>query len=215
MATGIISAGAFLLGPDWLSRALLVVASAGLALLGAALMIRLAVFRASVAADVRAPERVFGFFTIVAGIDLPASLPVSRARAGFVGGASFALWAFGTWWIPLLIAAGLWRHVRRRWPLSYEPALWSMVFPLGMYSVATLSLGRAERLGSLEPVGRFMLWVAVAAWALVTAAFVARLRRWPARARPASPRPGHPPPRDRPRQRTRADPASPRDGRDE
>jgi tellurite resistance protein TehA-like permease len=27
------------------------------------------------------------------------------------------------------------------WPLTYEPTLWSVVFPLGMYSVATLSFG--------------------------------------------------------------------------
>jgi hypothetical protein len=40
MATGIISQGAFLLGPSWLSRALLVTASAGLVVLGAALVIR-------------------------------------------------------------------------------------------------------------------------------------------------------------------------------
>src|ERR1039458_7134548 len=70
MATGIISTGTFLLGPSWLSRALLIAASAGLVVLSAALAIRLAIFRSSVAADIQAPERVFGFFTIVAGIDV-------------------------------------------------------------------------------------------------------------------------------------------------
>ena len=83
--------------------------------------------------------------TVLAGariLNLPAALPVTRATAGFVGGFSFTLWAFGTWWIPLLIILGLWRHVRRHWPLSYEPTLWSVVFPLGMYSVATLSFGK-------------------------------------------------------------------------
>jgi hypothetical protein len=42
----------------------------------------------------------------------PSGLPVIRATAGFVGGFSFALWAFGTWWIPPLIMLGLWRQVR-------------------------------------------------------------------------------------------------------
>ena len=70
MATGIISTGTFLLGPTWLSRALLAAASAGLVVLGVALAIRLAIFRSSVTADIQAPERVFGFFTIVAGIDV-------------------------------------------------------------------------------------------------------------------------------------------------
>jgi Voltage-dependent anion channel len=107
----------------------------------------------------------------------PAALPVTRATAGFVEGFSFALWAFGTWWIPLLILLGLRRYVRRRWPLSYEPALWSAVFPLGMYSVATLSFGKVARLGFMEPLGRFMLWVAVAAWVVVAVAALSRLNQ--------------------------------------
>jgi tellurite resistance protein TehA-like permease len=115
--------------------------------------------------------------TVLAGaqvLDLNQALPVIRASAGFVEGASFTLWAFGTWWIPLLIVLGLWRHVWQRWPLSYDPALWSVVFPLGMYSVATASFGRAARLGFMVPIGRVMLWVAVAAWAAVAVAFVRR-----------------------------------------
>jgi tellurite resistance protein TehA-like permease len=330
MATGIISTGTFLLGPPWLSRALLVVASAGLVVLSAALVIRLVRFRPSVAADVHAPERVFGFFTITAGLDvlgvrlsyaghplatailaglaaavwlvltygvpaslltrphasvlggvngtwllwvvstqslavaaavlvpvwpsqsgllvpfatalwsiglvlylllvslillrwltvamtpqalgppywilmgataitvlagakilgLPGTLPAVRATAGFVEGFSYALWAFGTWWIPLLVVLGFWRHVRHHWPLTYEPTLWSVVFPLGMYSVATLSFGKAAGLAFMEPLSRFMLWVAVAAWVMVAAAFLARLVRRPggrASAPPAAP----------------------------
>jgi tellurite resistance protein TehA-like permease len=110
-------------------------------------------------------------------LGLPAGLGVVRATAGFVEGFSFALWAFGTWWIPLLIVLGLWRHVRRHWPLSYEPTLWSVVFPLGMYSVATLSFGKVSRITFMEPLSRFILWVAVAAWVLVAAGFLARLAR--------------------------------------
>lgn len=70
---------------------------------------------------------------------------------------------------------GLWRHVARHWPLSYEPALWIVVFPLGMYSVATLSYGQAARIGFMTPLSRFMLWVAVGSWLLVAAAFAARV----------------------------------------
>jgi tellurite resistance protein TehA-like permease len=82
---------------------------------------------------------------------LPADIPVVRATAGFVEGFTFALWAFGTWWIPLLVILGLWRHIRRHWPLTYEPTLWSVVFPLGMYSVATLTFGKAAHLAFMEP----------------------------------------------------------------
>ena len=118
--------------------------------------------------------------TVLAGariLNLPAALPVTRATAGFVEGFSFTLWAFGTWWIPLLLVLGLWRHVRRHWPFSYEPTLWSVVFPLGMYSVATLSFGKVAHLSFMEPLSRFMLWVAVAAWVVVAVAFLVRLAR--------------------------------------
>jgi len=316
MATGIISTSTFLLGPAWLSQALLAAAALGLVVLGTALVVRFAVFRPGVEADIRAPERVFGFFTVVAGmnvlgvrleaaghpvaaavlaglaavvwlvlnygvpasllltrehesvlggvngtwllwvvgtqslsvaatalapvwrselsllaptaiglwgvglvlylllvslillrwltvvttpatlgppywilmgataitvlagahiLDLPAALPVSHATAGFVAGFSFVLWAFGTWWIPLLIVLGFWRHLRSHWPLSYEPGLWSVVFPLGMYSVATLSYGQVAHLSFMAPLARFMLWVAVGAWTAVAAAFIVRL----------------------------------------
>jgi tellurite resistance protein TehA-like permease len=107
---------------------------------------------------------------------LPAGLAAVRASAGFVEGFSFALWAFGTWWIPLLVVLGIWRHIRHHWPLTYEPSLWSVVFPLGMYSVATLTFGTVAHLSFMEPLGRFMLWVAVAAWVAVAGAFAARWR---------------------------------------
>jgi tellurite resistance protein TehA-like permease len=61
MATGIISTGAFLLGPAWLSQTLLVIASTGFVVLVAALVIWLARYRSRVVAEFQAPERVFGF----------------------------------------------------------------------------------------------------------------------------------------------------------
>src|ERR1700722_16436919 len=61
MATSIISTGTFLLGPSWLSRALLVLASAGLAVLIVAMVLQLVLFRPSLAAGFRDPRRVFGF----------------------------------------------------------------------------------------------------------------------------------------------------------
>ena len=81
---------------------------------------------------------------------------------------------------------GFWRHVRQRWPLTYEPPLWSVVFPLGMYSVATLSFGQAAHISFMEPLARFVIWVALAAWVLVAAAFLARLARRPGPAKAAS-----------------------------
>ena len=103
MATGIISTGTFLLGPSWLSRALLAAALAGLVVLSAALVIRVALFRSSVAADIQAPDRVFGFFTIVAGIDV---LGARLAAAGhplvtaILASLAAAVWLVLTYGVP-------------------------------------------------------------------------------------------------------------------
>jgi len=318
MATEIISTGTFLLGPSWLSQALLVIAAIGFVVLIVALVIRLARYRAQVAADFRAPDRVFGFFTVAAScdllgtrfasaghpvvttglaclaaalwlgltygvpaslllarrresvlggvdgtwllwvvatqslstdastlvpvwpsqgrllataavglwsvglmlylllvslillkwltialtpatlsppywilmgatgitvlagadiLDLPATFPAVSAIAGFVKGVCFLFWSFGTWWIPLLVILGFWRHVLSKWPLRYELGLWAVVFPIGMYSVATLTFGKAVRLSFTEPLSRGVLWVAIVAWLLVAAAYFARLAR--------------------------------------
>jgi tellurite resistance protein TehA-like permease len=108
-------------------------------------------------------------------LGLPATVPVVKATAAFVEGFSFTLWAFGTWWIPLLIVLGIWRHLRHHWPLTYDASLWSVVFPLGMYSVATLTFGKIAHLAFMEPLSRFMFWVALAAWAAVAAAFIGKI----------------------------------------
>jgi tellurite resistance protein TehA-like permease len=51
----------------------------------------------------------------------------------FIDGVSLMVWAWGTWWIPLLAMFGVWKHVVRRVPLAYTPMLWGLVFPLAMY----------------------------------------------------------------------------------
>ncbi len=327
MATGIISVGTDAFGPAWLSRTLLAAATIGLVVLAGLLLARLVRYPANVTADARAPEKTFGFFTIVAGIEvvgvrydtaghplvtavlamvaaalwlgltyalpaglllgrekdsvlggvngtwllwvvgtqslaitaaalvkawpaqagllapaavafwgiglvlylllvslillrwltvpmtpaalgppywilmgataitvragagllaLPVGLPIRVATGPFVSGFSFVLWSFGTWWIPLLIILGLWRHLAQHWPLKYETALWSVVFPLGMYSVATLAYGKATKLAFMTTIAHVMLWVAVAAWITVAGAGLISLAARPrAPARPA------------------------------
>ena len=63
--------------------------------------------------------------------------PLTAVTRPVIAGLSVAAWAFGTWLIPPLIAFGAWRHLVRRVRLRYEPGLWSIVFPLGMYGVAS------------------------------------------------------------------------------
>lgn len=102
-----------------------------------------------------------------------ASSPMVDATRGLVAGMAVLFWCFATWLVPALFGMGIWRHWVRRVPLIYEPSLWSIVFPLGMYSVAGIYLGRVNQLPIVEAVGSAWLWVAAAAWLLT---FVAMLR---------------------------------------
>lgn len=77
--------------------------------------------------------------------------------------------------IPPLIAAGIWRHLVHRVPLSYDPTLWSIVFPLGMYSVAGSFLGQADHLPIVRGIGDAESWIALSAWVLTFAAMLRRI----------------------------------------
>ncbi len=102
-------------------------------------------------------------------------LPFLATLRPFVEGSTLILWAWGTWWIPLLVVLGVWKHVVRRVPFVYHPSNWSLVFPLGMYTVATIRLSLAADYAPLRDAPKAFVWVAFAAWLL---AFVGLLKRW-------------------------------------
>lgn len=95
----------------------------------------------------------------------------------FIDGVTLIMWAWATWWIPLLMLFGFWKHGVRRTPIAYTPMLWSLVFPLGMYALASLRLSLAADFAPLRLISGAMVWVALGAWALTAAGFAAALRR--------------------------------------
>lgn len=117
--------------------------------------------------------------TVLAGARIVemADAPMVDVTRDLIAGLAVVFWAFATWLIPVLVAAGWWRHVARRVPLRYEATLWSIIFPLGMYAVAGIYLGRADRLPVVSAIGRIELWVAFAAWAAVLVAMSVHLAR--------------------------------------
>jgi tellurite resistance protein TehA-like permease len=103
--------------------------------------------------------------------------PMVAATRGLIGGLSVVFWAFATWLIPVLVAAGWWRHAVCKMPLHYDATLWSIIFPLGMYAVAGIYLGEAEHLPVVRVVGSVELWVSLAAWVLVFVAMTRHVNR--------------------------------------
>jgi tellurite resistance protein TehA-like permease len=95
--------------------------------------------------------------------------PFLRSLLPFLEGFTLLYWATATWWLPMLVALGLWRFVLRRERLGPAAFEWSMVFPLGMYSAATWQMKNALQLEFLAPVASAFCWIAIAAW-LATAA---------------------------------------------
>ncbi len=106
-----------------------------------------------------------------------ADAPMVDATRGLIAGVSVVFWVFGTWLIPALVAAGWWRHVTHRIALRYDPTMWSVVFPLGMYGVAGHYLGLADHLSVVSDIGHDETWVALGAWILTFAAMCRHLLR--------------------------------------
>jgi tellurite resistance protein TehA-like permease len=112
--------------------------------------------------------------TVLAGARIVemADAPMVSATRDLIAGLAVVFWSFATWLIPVLVAAGWWRHGLRGVPLRYDATLWSIIFPLGMYAVAGIYLGDADRLPVVSAIGAGWLWLAFVAWALVLVAMV-------------------------------------------
>jgi tellurite resistance protein TehA-like permease len=113
--------------------------------------------------------------TVLAGSNLlgaqAASLRIERL-APFIEAIVMLAWTTATFWFPLMIAIGIWRHLINRVPLRYHPSYWALIFPLGMYGAATFRMRDATKLNTLAWLPEVTLTVALAAW---TAAFIGLL----------------------------------------
>lgn len=98
--------------------------------------------------------------------------PVVVQVLPFVRGLTLMWWATATFWIPMLVILGVWRHGIRRFPLRYDPLYWGAVFPLGMYTVCTVRLSEAVDAAYLAWIAHGFVYVALLAWCLAALGLV-------------------------------------------
>lgn len=98
----------------------------------------------------------------------------------FIKGLTLLFWSAGTWWIPLLIMLGIWRHgIRKVKPpitaSGYSPTYWAFVFPLGMYTASTFRLSETLDLTFLKVIPKYFIFFAIITWMAVMTGFISHL----------------------------------------
>ncbi len=105
----------------------------------------------------------------LAGALLAASAehsPLLAPMRPFILGLTVMFWATATWWIPMLLVLGVWRHRVRAVRLSYDPLYWGLVFPVGMYATCTFRLADVLHASFLLWIARGFVIAATAVWLL-------------------------------------------------
>lgn len=93
----------------------------------------------------------------------------------FIKGMILMFWILGTWWIPLILILGIRQHICLKVPLTYHPQYWSLVFPLGMYTVCTFELGSILHSSAQIQLSTIFLFIALTAWFITVTGLLRRI----------------------------------------
>ncbi len=79
--------------------------------------------------------------------------------------AASALWGFGLWWLAAT-AVVMVRYLADG-PLPYGLGWWAFTFPVGAFGMATLTLGRAWRVGYVDYLSVALMALLIVLWSMV------------------------------------------------
>lgn len=85
----------------------------------------------------------------------------------YIQGSASLLWGWATAWIPILCLMEAWKYGYFKMPFNYHPSLWTMVFPLAMYTAATDLLATSLRLELVRGMVPFCIWISFGCWLLI------------------------------------------------
>ncbi len=71
-------------------------------------------------------------------------------------------WVGGTWWIPVIVFLEIWKRAEIK--VRYSAGYWSLVFPLGVYTVCTWHLSLVMGLPFLKRISEVFIFIAWIAW---------------------------------------------------
>lgn len=108
-------------------------------------------------------------------MNMNSQTPVAAAAYSIASGVGVMLWGFTTWLVVGLLLMVVWKIWRRVAVKHYITPLWSMVFPMGVYSVASMTMGDGVDAPRILWAGYDFIWVALAAWVLVTVSWVVHM----------------------------------------
>ncbi len=87
---------------------------------------------------------------------------VFRNIAALLEGITLLFWVIATLWMPLLLILFAWRHIIKRYRLSYEPSYWTIIFTVGMYASCTAEIAGVIAFPPLRMVSHVLTFITIA-----------------------------------------------------
>ncbi|MCH1770356.1 MULTISPECIES: tellurite resistance/C4-dicarboxylate transporter family protein [Metallosphaera] len=101
------------------------------------------------------------------------SFPILLELRSFLLGTGVLVWAYGTWWMPLLFLLFAWKHVAKHISfLKYDFQFWSAVFPIAVYDLGTYFTARVTGIPGVSLIALMFAYISVGLWVYQLSGFV-------------------------------------------